>query len=34
MVSIYVDVEADDEIGKYFDENGIKKVEDTSLDQL
>ena len=34
MVSIYVDSSADDEIGKYFDEDGIKKVEATRLDQL
>ena len=34
MVSIYVDSSVDDEIGKYFGEDGIKKVEATRLDQL
>lgn len=34
MVQTYKDVDGDEEIGKYFDENGIKKVETTSLDQL
>lgn len=34
MVAVYVDSSADDEIGKYFGEDGIKKVEVKSLDQL
>jgi len=34
MVSIYIDTEIDAELGKYFDEDGIKKVEATSLNDL
>ena len=34
MVAVYVDSSADDEIGKYFGEDGIKKVEVKSLEQL
>ena len=34
MVSLYTDVEIDDEIGKYFSEEGIKKVESKSLSEL
>lgn len=34
MVQTYKDVDSDEEIGKYFDENGIKKAETISLDQL
>lgn len=31
MVDIYNDTEVDDEVGKYFDESGIKQVEQKSL---
>lgn len=34
MVSVYKDVDSDEEIGKYFNENGVKTVDATSLDQL
>lgn len=34
MVKIYKDLEAEDEFGKYFDENGIKEVKKTSLSDL
>ena len=34
MVDIYVDTEVDDKLGKYFDENGIKKVEKKSLEDI
>lgn len=34
MVQTYKDVDSDEEIGKYFDENGIKKVDAIGLDQL
>ena len=34
MVSVYKDISGDEEIGKYFDENGIKTVEAGSLDKL
>ena len=34
MVSIYTDTEIDDELGKYFDENGIKQVKQKSLKDL
>jgi len=34
MVSIYNDADIDDELGKYFDENGIKEVEQKSLADL
>ncbi|MDF2700954.1 MAG: integrase/recombinase [Haloplasmataceae bacterium] len=34
MVEIYDDTEVDDKLGKYFDTNGIKKVEATSLEDL
>lgn len=34
MVSLYTDVEIDDEIGKYFSEGGIKKVDSKSLSEL
>ena len=34
MVSLYTDLTADDTIGKYFDENGIKKIEKTALSDL
>lgn len=34
MVKIYKDIEAEDEFGKYFGENGIKEVEQKSLDDL
>lgn len=34
MVSIYDDNTIDDKLGKYFDENGIKKVEQKGLDDL
>ena len=34
MVSLYDDTSADENIGKYFDENGIKQVESKSLSDL
>ena len=34
MVSLYTDLSADDNIGKYFDENGIKKIDKTTLSEL
>lgn len=34
MVKIYKDTNAEDEFGKYFDENGIKEVKQTSLGDL
>lgn len=34
MISIYNDQEVDDELGKYFDESGIKKVENKTLSDL
>jgi len=34
MVDIYDDQEVDDKLGKYFDENGIKKVESKTLEEL
>lgn len=34
MVSLYTDVEIDDELGKYFSEDGIKKVEIKNLGDL
>ena len=34
MVSIYTDVEVDDELGKYFSEDGIKQIETKSLAEL
>jgi site-specific recombinase XerD len=34
MVDIYNDTEVDDEVGKYFDESGIKQVEKKSLSDL
>ena len=34
MVSLYTDISADENIGKYFDENGIKKVESKSLSDI
>lgn len=34
MISIYRDIPADEEFGKYFDENGIKTVEKTKLSDL
>lgn len=34
MVSLYTDISADENIGKYFDENGIKQVEQKSLNDL
>jgi len=34
MVNLYTDLSADENIGKYFDENGIKKVEQKSLNDL
>lgn len=34
MVSIYNDSDIDDELGKYFDENGVKKVEKKSIIDL
>lgn len=34
MVSLYDDTPVDEEIGKYFDEDGIKQVEQKSLQDL
>ena len=34
MVSIYKDVDDDEELGKYFDEDGIKQVEEKKLTDL
>ena len=34
MVTLYTDLSADENIGKYFDENGIKQVEQKSLSDL
>lgn len=34
MVQLYSDVSADENIGKYFDENGIKQVESKSLNEV
>lgn len=34
MVSLYTDISADENIGKYFDENGIKNIEQGSLNNL
>lgn len=34
MVNLYTDLSADDKIGKYFDENGIKEIKSTTLADL
>lgn len=34
MCRLYIDTDADEEIGKYFDENGIKSVEKAKLSDL
>lgn len=34
MVDVYDDQVVDDKLGKYFDENGIKKVENKTLEEL
>lgn len=34
MVNLYSDISADESIGKYFDENGIKQVEQKSLNDI
>ena len=34
MVNLYTDISADENIGKYFDENGIKQVEHKSLSDI
>lgn len=34
MVSLYNDTEIDEELGKYFDENGVRNVEKKSLEDL
>lgn len=31
MVNLYTDISADDKIGQYFDENGIKEIKQTTL---
>ena len=34
MVQLYSDISADENIGKYFDENGIKQVKSKSLSDI
>ena len=34
MVNLYTDISADENIGKYFDENGIKQVSSKSLSEI
>lgn len=34
MVKIYKDIDVDEELSKYFDENGIKQVKETTLSDL
>lgn len=34
MVSLYNDTEVDEELGKYFDKDGIKQAENKSLSDL
>lgn len=34
MVSLYKDVDIEEELGKYFDENGVKTVEQGSITSL
>lgn len=34
MVKIYKDISTDEELGKYFDENGIKEVKQVTLSDL
>ena len=34
MVNLYTDISADDKIGQYFDENGIKQIKETTLAEL
>jgi len=34
MVKVYKDIDADDEIGKYFNEDGIKDIKQTTLSDL
>ena len=34
MVDLYNDIEVDEELGKYFDENGIKQIEKKDLNEL
>ena len=34
MLNVYSDLEADEQLGKYFDENGIKVVEQTKLSDI
>jgi len=34
MVSLYTDTDIDDELGKYFNEDGIKRAETKSLSEL
>ena len=34
MVQIYKDIDDDEELGKYFDEDGIKQVEEKKLTDL
>lgn len=34
MVSVYKDIDADEEIGKYFDEDGVKTIEKAKLSDL
>lgn len=34
MVNLYKDIEVDEELGKYFDENGVKQIEQKTLSDL
>ena len=34
MVSLYTDISADENIGKYFDENGIKQIKQKSISEI
>ena len=34
LVDLYTDIDIDNNLGKYFDENGLKKIEKKSLSDL
>jgi hypothetical protein len=34
MVTVYKDIEADEQFAKYFDENGIKNVDQKKLSDM